>query len=407
MQAAASLATELRNALASIDRYVARADFRGYDPYDALMSPLFGLPLLRSSRYARIVAQQVLKRLPVNLRPVLGIEKHASAVSVARMLEGYAYLFGTDTAERDYYRARIDLCLRRLVDLRSTGFSGDCWGYEFAWEPRYAQSPIPGGFPNVVATGIVSNALFETYRLVGVESALASCVSASEFVMRDLEKTVAPDGSFCWGYFPGDRQLVLNATMKAARLCAQVYAPTRREELREAARATVAFVANHQRDDGAWPYSVGDARKWVDNFHTGYLLDCLHAYEQHTEDRNWSAATAKGWEYYRANFVADDRVPKYLDHRVWPADATACAQTITTLTTFGDVSTAASVARWTLAHMHRADGTFVYQRRPHYANPIAYMRWSIAPMYAALARLLHGLERTAPGPDETGRGRAS
>jgi hypothetical protein len=383
--------TRLRQVLAETDAYVNREGFRGYDPYDALSSPLFKLPILRSSHYARLGAQQVLKRVPVNVRPLLGIRKRLSAVSLARMLEGYAHLFALDAEKRDRYRDRMEVCLGGIEALRSSGYSGDCWGYEWDWEPHYASRPLPAGLPNIVATGIVSNALFEAHRLAGIESARDSCISAAEFVMHDLERTPA-DESFCWGYFPGDRQQVLNATMKAARLCAQVFSLTRDRELADAAAATVKFVAERQRADGAWPYSTGDTRTWVDNFHTGYVLECLHAYGQLTGDSAFEEVKARGSRYYRASFVSETHVPKYLDRRLTPVDATACAQTITTLCILGDVDEADAVASWTLENMRRRDGGFVYQRHRYYTNRIAYMRWSTAPMFAALTRLLFAIE---------------
>jgi hypothetical protein len=386
-------AARIREALDETEAYVRRQDFRGYDPYDVLLSPLFQLPLLRSSHFVRLAAQQMVRRFPVNLRPLLGIEKHASAVTLARMLEGYAHLSAMGPDQRDYYDEPINACLRRIAELRSRGYSGDCWGYEFDWEARYAA--VPAEVPNIVATGIVTNALFETYRLAGIRTALDSCGSAAEFVLRDLHRTTASDGSFCWGYVPGDRALVLNATMKGARLCAQVFSSTGDAEHREAGQATVRFVANHQRPDGAWPYSIGDARSWVDNFHTGYLLDCLDAYERFANDDSFSGAKTRGWRYYRANFLSEDYVPKYFDHKLYPVDATACAQAITTLCVFGDISAAARVSQWSLANMRRRDGAFVYQRRARYSNRIPYMRWSIAPMFCALTRLLYAIDTSS------------
>jgi hypothetical protein len=396
-------AAHLRPVLEEIDGYARRRDFRGYDPYDALLSPLFRLPLLRSSHYIRLAAQQILKRMPVNPRPLLGIVRHLSAVTCARMLEGYVHLSALSPDERNYYDEPITMCLRRLGELRSRGYSGDCWGYEFDWEPRYT-TPIPAGVPNIVATGIVTNALFEAYRLAEIRPALDSCASASEFVLRDLPRTAVSGGSFCWGYFPRDRQLVLNATMKGARLCAQVCSQTADAELRETAEATVRFVADQQRGDGSWPYSVGDPRSWVDNFHTGYVLDCLDAYERYTGDDRFAAAKSHGWGYYRANFLTKDYAPKYFDHQLHPIDATACAQTITTLCTFEDVSAAARVAHWTLANMRRRDGAFVYQRHARFTNRVPYMRWSIAPMFCALSRLLYAIEMSSR-LDGSARGR--
>ena len=57
--------------LSKLEAYLVRERFRGYDPYDTLMSPLFRLPVLRSSKMFRFAAQQVVRRLGLNLRPLL------------------------------------------------------------------------------------------------------------------------------------------------------------------------------------------------------------------------------------------------------------------------------------------------------------------------------------------------
>jgi len=385
----AEAAALVRAALADTAAYVERCQFRGYDPYDALLSPLFRLPLLRSNHFVRLAAQQLVRRLTVNVRPLLGIGPHASAVTFARMLEGYAYLTAS-AASGERYDAEIELCLRRLHELRTPGYSGDCWGYEFDWEARYGV--IPAGTPNIVATGIVTNALFETYRLLGERSVADSCVSAARFALHDLSRTPGADGSFCWSYSPRDRQVVLNASMHAARLCAQAVSLGGDETARQAAADAVRFVVGHQRPDGAWPYAVGDTRTWVDNFHTGYVLECLEDYERDARDDSFAEAKARGWRFYRTHFLTEANVPKYFDTRVHPIDATACAQTIGTLCTFGDVAAALSAARWMLAHMRRSDGAFVYRRHRLVTNRIPYLRWSVAPMFAALSRLAYAVE---------------
>ena len=57
-----------------------------------------------------------------------------------------------------------------------------------------------------------------------------------------------------------------------------------------------------------------------------------------------------------------------------------------------DIPAAARVSLWSLANMRRPDGAFLYQRHAHYSNRIPYMRWSIAPMFCALSRLLYAID---------------
>lgn len=378
-----------------LEQYIARQQFRGWDPYDALTSPLFRLPVLRSSRWIRIAAEQALKRSPLNLRPVLGISKGYNPVTLAFVLEASAYRAASDPLRADVHRARAHDCVAELVRLQTPGFSGACWGYDFPWEARYGH--LPARTPTVVATGFVTNALFVAYRLLGAEDAFALCESAARFVLEDLPRLPGDGDTFCWGYYPGDDQRVLNATMKGARLCAQVYSVTREDACLRAATQTASYVAQQQRGDGSWPYSVGDTRPWADNFHSAYVLDAFDAYEGCTGDDRFRATKDRGWEHYRGSFFEDGRIPKYYVNQLYPIDATACAQSLLTLCRFGDVQTARAVADWTIRTMQLEDGHFAYQVRRRGTVRIPYMRWSSAYMYAGLSRVELALAEGANG----------
>ena len=60
--------------IAKLRNYIEACDYAGYDPYDALTSPLLRTLACRN-KYAQIAFIQILKRLPINLRPMLGIRK--------------------------------------------------------------------------------------------------------------------------------------------------------------------------------------------------------------------------------------------------------------------------------------------------------------------------------------------
>ncbi len=375
--------------LSELESYLLRERFRGYDPYDTLMSPLFRLPVLRSSKVVRFSAQQLGKRLPVNLRPILRVPKGYNPVTLGLVIEGSAHLAHVQPERASLLEERVRDCIDELKRLSSSGYSGTCWGYDFHWEARFAR--LPPYFPTIVATGIVSNALFVAYRLLGIKEAFELCESAARFVLHDVSRTDHADGTFCWGYFPGDHKQVLNATMKGARLCAQVYSVTKDESCRDAAQRTARFVASQQREDGSWPYAVADPRSWADNFHTAYVLDAFDEYERHTGDEQFSHAKLRGWTYYRASFFADDCVPTHYPLRRYPVDATSCAQSLLTLSRFADLATAQRAADWTIRHMQCPDGHFAYQIRRRYRIRIPYVRWASAYMFAGLSGLAYAL----------------
>jgi hypothetical protein len=372
-----------------LEAHLVEERFRGYDPYDALTSPLFRLPVFRSSRVIRLAGEQALKRSPINLRPLLRIPKGYNPVTLALILEASAYRALAEPARADEHRARAAHCVVELDRLQTKGFSGPCWGYDFDWESRYGR--LPAGTPTIVATGLVTNALFIGYRLLDLADAFPLCESAARFVLEDLPRTVEGDGTFCWAYYPSDHQRVLNATMKGARLCAQVYSVTRAASYLEPALQTAAYVAAQQRDDGSWPYAVSDRRSWADNFHTGYVLDSFDSLERCAEDKRFHEVKQKGWSHYRTNFFVAGKIPKYYAEKPYPIDATACAQSLLTLCRFGDVDTATAVADWVIENMQCPDGHFAYQVHRRRAVRIPYMRWSSAYFYAGLSRLQYAL----------------
>jgi hypothetical protein len=373
----------LEGALDAVERYLECAAFRGWDPFDALCSPVFRLPVLRTSRTARFGAQQVVKRSPWNLRPLLRITKQVNPVSLGLYVQGQALRAASDPASIGMRRRQAVAAVRRLAELTSSGYSGSCWGYPFDWETRYGS--IPANTPTVVATGMITNGLWHAYRHLEIQEAGDLLLSAARFVVEDLPRVAGKDGTFCWTYSPHSRQAVLNATLKGSRLLAQAHDLRRASELLGLASCSVRFVTERQLPSGAWAYSLSDAR--ADNFHTGYVLECLRQYRHLSGDRSVEPGIFRGWAYYRGNFFTKDLIPKYYDSCIGPMDATACAQAIITLAEFGDVESAARVAQRSLDILGLPDGSFAYQRRGRRTIRTPFLRWSTAWMYCALSRL--------------------
>ena len=373
-------------ATARAEAHIRREQLAGWDPYDALKSPLFSLPGVGRSRHLRFATQQVIRRLPVNIRPLLAIPKGLNPVTIGLVLGGYAELAAAEPAragELGDNAARLVGELERLV---SQGYRGACWGYDFPWQSR--ATLIPAYAPTIVATAFVTNGLFAAYERFGIEPALDLCASAAEFVLHDLHRTPGPDDSFCWSYSPLDTQCVLNATAKGSRLCAQVWSVRGGDHLAQAAEASLRYVAAHQRPDGAWPYAVGDSRSWVDNFHTGYVLDALDEWRRRTGSDSFDERIRSGWDYYRANLFEPDGRPRYYDRELYPIDSTACGQAMLTLVRFGDLEFALRVATGVVEGLQRRDGGFAYRRYRHFTNSIPYMRWSTAWIFAGLTSVL-------------------
>ncbi len=380
----------LHKSVSNLQNYIKAEKYKGFDPYDALNSPLFKIPFLNTNKIIRLGTQQVIRRLPINIRQILGIRKSINPVTIGLVIPAYSYVAQLDHTNTRIYE-EVNFLLDVLEKTSSKGYSGICWGYDFDWEAKYAK--IPAYTPTIVATGIITNGLFESYKLLKIERMFEMCKSACEFINKDLNRYY--EGStFCWSYSPYDNQKVINATLKGARLFSQVYSIEKTYfDLLEQARQTVQFSLNSQNSDGSWSYSKGDSREWVDNFHTGYVLDCLREYKENSRDQSTEIPIKIGLSYYINSFFKDYIIPKYYNNSLYPIDSTAIAQSIITLANFNHIEIAKDVAQWSIKNMQDKNGYFYYQRRRFFTNKISYMRWSNAWMFNALAKLLYIVEK--------------
>ncbi|MBC8146243.1 MAG: delta-aminolevulinic acid dehydratase [bacterium] len=364
--------------------WLERMRFAGIEPHDALTSPLLKRTPLGRSRLLRLIALQGLRRLPLNIRPLLGVTHQTNAISLGWALSAYAVI--DDASTRD----RIADCVDGLDKRAAHGFSGLCWGYYFDWQTRtdYKRADVP----IVVSTAFIGMGLLDAYAATGVREYLERARSACDFILRDLNRSEHPAG-FIFSYSPEDHEQVYNASILGAALLARVGAATGEHELWDVARGAVDAVVADQRPDGSWPYSRGDHRSFVDNFHTGYVLCALRDYIEATGDDRHSGALERGWCFYREHFFDDGEVPRYYHNQTFPIDAHAAAQSIVTLVRFGETALARRVALWTIRNMQTREGSFIYRIYRRHTNRIAYLRWSNAWMLYALAQLVRNDEK--------------
>lgn len=379
----------LENSLNKLVTYIEKENYRGYDPYDGLKSPIFRLPFLRSNKILRFGFQQVIKRSPINLRPIFFIPKGYNPVTLGLCIQGYAGLVLAFPEKRAEYKRKVEFLIDELEKLIPSGYSGACWGYDFDWAARY--SNIPSYQPTIVATGIITNALFIAHEVFKNAKAFNLCESAVEFVLKDIKRTYDEDKDFCFSYSPFDHQEVFNASMKGVRLLAQVYSVTKNEALRSEAKKAAAFVVKHQRNDGAWVYSRSKTGTWVDNYHTGYILDCLDEFIVRTGDHSFDSNLQTGFNYYINNFFEANGMPKFYDNRSFPVDCTGASQAMLTLSRFNNCDQALKTAHWMIENMQDKNGFFYFRKFKNYTVKRSFMRWSNAWMFAGSATLLNKL----------------
>src|SRR5882762_1712085 len=252
-------------------RYCRANDWAGYDPYDALNSKVFeSLPFL-NSRIPRLVLTQVLKRSPLNVRPLLQIPKTQNPKGLALFLSAMLKLSRLGLLEDE---GLIGVIAQKLADLRSPNTDYWCWGYSFPWQTR--TKIVPRWSPNVVCTIFVAGALLDLYERTRDSRYLSMGRSAAEFILQLL--WTGGEGIVSLSYpLPSTRTPIHNANLLGAALLCRVARLSGENKFLDPAFRLARYSAGKQRGDGSWPYGEGSTQQWMDNFHTGYNLCALRS----------------------------------------------------------------------------------------------------------------------------------
>ena len=361
-----------------LKRYIEAHNFAGYDPYDALNSPILRA-LAFKNKYAQIAFTQIIKRLSVNLRPILGIHRGHNPKAIGLFLWGYAKLYRIENNLE--YLEKIEYLLSLLDELKSSGYSGNCWGYNFDWRARAFF--VPKFTPTIVNSSFIGHSLLDTYEYTGIQKALDEAITIKDFILSDLNRH-EENGAQCFSYSPIDNTKVHNANLLGASLLIRLYGILGDEQLKDNALAALSYSMKHQRPDGSWYYSQIDYHKWIDSFHTGFNLQSIRYFLKagfSEYERNFE----KGVEFYANNFFLEDGTPKYYHDRTYPIDIHSPSQAIVFFSGLPKYKALVDrLIEWMLRNLYDPKGYFYFQKNKYYTNKIPYIRWAQAWAFHAL-----------------------
>jgi hypothetical protein len=377
--------------LARLERWGAARAWIGPDPYEGLSSPLGRLAPSRRSRQA---VTQLYKRLPFRPRGPLRAPQRANAKALALVLSGYAAPAGRRLPGAEEHLARIPRELERLNLLDE----GAGWGYHFDVQTRnirYSRTT-----PNAIATCFVVGALVDAHLAMGDEPTRGLALAARPFLLSLLRES--PEHGPYFGYISAEAPLVHNANMLVCGTLARLHALEPDQAARPAIEAAAGTTLALARDGGLWPYGELPNFRWVDNFHTAYTLEGLahvsSVFGVGTE------ALARGASAWRKGFIDTDGWARYYPDRRFPLETHCCASAIDLVLTlkskeaepdWGDL--ALSIADTAIRELWISDeDRFAFRRTAWRLNRREFMRWTNAPMFRALGRLVDKYSIAAP-----------
>jgi hypothetical protein len=359
----------IQEAIARIRNWGEARDWKGYDPYDALNSP--AAPVLSlGTRLGRRLLTQMVKRSPLNLRPALRIKPAWNAKALGLVASAYARLWaatGDEGARREAER-----WLAWLEEHHSGDASGMAWGYHFDVETRFFS--YPRGHANTIATSFVARAFLDGHELLADERWREPALAAARYLESNM---LAEEGYF--RYLPGEDELVHNANLLACAVLA-------RAGHHDPVRKSLEISLRAQRDDGSWPYAEGPRGRWVDNFHTAYVLESLAVCEPFFP--NVRSALERGLSFWERELFLPDGTPKYDVGHVYPIDAHCYASAIDAWVAVGRLKPALRTASLLAERMIDRSGYAWFQERRLWTNRVPFVRWTTAPSFCALTGVL-------------------
>jgi polysaccharide biosynthesis protein VpsJ len=368
-----------------------RHGFCGWDPYDALNGRRLP-PSLVSSPLGRRLTVQAVKRCPRPMQPLIGVAPEVDAYTLGHALLGCARLFHAGRLPSAAEHAMR--LARRLEDMAVNGAGTVAWGYHFPVHTRFFS--YESSTPNLIVTAFVAKGFAEATR-AGLLEARDDLAGAVRFILEALPRTTDATGQ-CFGYVPGEPAAVHNANLLAALVLCEAAELCGEEAWVGEALSCARFTVARQAGDGSWPYSEEPYGRWIDGFHTGFVLEGLARVVRATGDAALRRSLERGLAFYVAQLFGPRGEPKYYPHRAWPLDALSAAQGVETL----QVALAGPAGRavpgqleWICRHLVRPDGRVAYQVHRGWTDWREFPRWSSAPLMSALAGVAAGSEDLA------------
>jgi hypothetical protein len=324
-------------------------------------------------------------------------------IADAHYAMGFGFLAEGSREER-YYRRAVHF-LEVLEQTRCPGYEDYGWGYPFNWETR--TGCIKAGTPLITTVPYGYEAFAQVYRLDKDDRWRRIMRSIAQHAVksyRDIE--TSPDTATC-GYTPApnDPAGVINASAYRAFLLTQAAFDFSEDRYLEVARRNLNFVLASQNSDGSWPYSADPERRFVDHFHTCFVLKALAKIERLTGWARCTEAIERGVAYYVSRLfdaqglpVPFSRPPRLTVYRRELYDYAECINLAVLLRGRFPVldRVASRVVADLLVRWQRPNGSFRARQLLFGWDNVPMHRWAQSQVFRSLCFLL----RATPVKDE-------
>lgn len=378
-----------------IKRWVTDNEYYGWDIYDGLNSTITNH---LSSNAMKILMIQINKYSPINIRPILKIDKGIDLKGMALFAQAYAALYATFKEASFLKELKYSIKIIENQSLKNKlGF--ECWSshyYPYASINEDISTPLE---PDIIGTTQAINALIDCYKITNKNKEKNMAIDAiTTLIDKFYRDSKLPH--FCYYINEDTSNITINATAQAIESISKIFDIDNNKKLNEIIINTSKMIVKTQKPDGTWDYTIsknGDKIRSQLDFHHGYNIDGLLAASKINHNNNILHSIIRASSFYYNKLFRKCGSSYYRYPLPYPIDIHNQAQGIITFSKLKDIDNmyplfAKTIAMWTINNMQTREGYFSYQKWPCIMNNIPHMRWGQAWMILSLGILANGIK---------------
>lgn len=379
---------KILNAYNSLHQYLLENHYKGYEFDDILDSDLIKF-ITGNNLFFQRVAIQIGRRSLINFRKIIGIRKLNSSKAFGFFVKGYLYCY-LATKNSMY----LDVAVKHLQWLENNycnNFSGMSWGNAFDFASRGGY--IPKDLPTIVWTAHISSSFDLAYTITKDERYKTVINKIAVFIIENIQR-LEDNSGVCLGYVPGALSSIHNSNLLGATALLRAWNLTGNDDYLNLAKNAIQWSCVHINPDGGWFYGAEKKYRWIDNFHTSYVLDCLVASCNIAGEKVVCKKIIDDtYDFWINNFFTQNNIPKYYNNSLYPIDIQCASQAIESLANYStrqpeSIKMALKVAEWTIDNMQKRNGAFCFRKGRIFKNNLESIHWGQSTMLSALGSLL-------------------
>lgn len=376
------LAVNIAEIIQNSIKYIETREYKSYDLFDALTNKLVNR-ITKNNLLLRRIAIQLFSKSPIDFH-WLGMNKMVHTKLISDLLWTFSLNNSLDKAIPLY---------KKLIDLKCEAISSTVWGLNFPYTSRFINAEA--NTPNIYNTATVGLAIcelcsFDNQRkeeyLEQIEDIIDSLFQV--FTFKD------ESGKGWFPYYPGQKSPTYNVNALVAYfLCKANDTLKIQYASNDLIKKLINLLIEEQNSDGSWYYSRSEKGKWIDGFHSGFIIESLaYVYSHNYEFEELKFALSKAWDFYIKKLFTKEGFPKFYNNSSkYPIESQNCAQAIQTLAVVGiclgwhQKVLLEKVIINSIKNLYNTKGYFYFKKTKFFTYKQSYLRWSSAPMLVALS----------------------